>query len=520
MFAKLVLFSWPLVSLYLFRRLPLQNALVWSVVLGYLLLPRITGFDLPFVPPVDKGLMINVTAMIMCLAFVQAGNQALQRSRVRSRALPNRLPPAPDTSEAFVVRRGQLFFLTLVSVLLCASIFTVIDNREPIFAGLKFYPGLRMHDTFSITVSVFIGILPFLLARRYLASAESHVIILQVLVISCLFYTLPALWEIRMSPQLNKQIYGFGPHVFAQSVRGDGYRPIVFMGHGLLLAIFFALASMAAMALWKARAQVPDRLKWLIASLYILVVLILCKSMGALVILLLLLPVIVLFGVGLQLFIAAIIAATVLVYPMLRGGGVIPTQAIHQAVNSISPERAHSLEFRFRNEDELLAHANKKPLTGWGSWGRNRATNEDGKGRVATDGLWIITVGVFGWVGYIAQFGLLGISIILLAIQRHRLKLTPATSGLAVVMAGSLIDLIPNASLTPITWLIAGALMGRYQTAERVVKEKNLRKIAAQQTAQQPEEQDSETDAPPVAARRREPERAERPLHQRRPREG
>jgi len=34
------------------------------------------------------------------------------------------------------------------------------------------------------------------------------------------------------------------------------------------------------------------------------------------------------------------------------------------------------------------------------------------------------------------------------------------TAGLALIMAASLVDLIPNATVTPLTWMSAGALAG------------------------------------------------------------
>ncbi len=41
-----------------------------------------------------------------------------------------------------------------------------------------------------------------------------------------------------------------------------------------------------------------------------------------------------------------------------------------------------------------------------------------------------------------------------------------ATAGLCLILAANLIDLIPNATLTPITWLVTGAIMGRASMRE------------------------------------------------------
>jgi hypothetical protein len=82
-----------------------------------------------------------------------------------------------------------------------------------------------------------------------------------------------------------------------------------------------------------------------------------------------------------------------------------------------------------------------------------------------TDGVWIIVIGSYGWLGYIAQFGLLTLPTLMLAFGRRSSALTPATAGLGLVMAANLLDLLPNATQIPFTWLMAGALLGE---AERL----------------------------------------------------
>ena len=514
MFAELVLYSWPLVTLYLFKRMPLQEALVWSVVSAYLLLPLITAFDLPLVPPFDKQFVSNVSATVMCVAFAVAQRRGPRMVQARHAGIANRPQGAAPAERVFVVRRGRMLFWGLLLLLFGTTLITVLDNSKPLIQGLRILQGLKIYDMFSINFGLMIMLLPFLLARRYLATPESHLILLKIFVVGCVAYSVLALWEVRMSPQLNKQIYGFANHKWGQAVRGGGYRPMVFMNHGLWLAILFAMSSIASMAIWRDQLKSAESSKWLFISIYLMAVLVLCKSLGALAILVMLLPLVFIFGVGMQLFIAAIISGIIIFYPMLRGADWVPTKTIANITASIDEARAHSIQYRFDNEDELLAHANKKPLSGWGSWGRNRVANEKGVESAATDGYWVIIVGVYGWLGYIAHFGLLIAPVVMLALNRRRFQLTHATSGLAIVLVGALVDLIPNATISPITWLMAGALMGRYQTAEAVVKEQNVR-LAAKNPLKPAEPRDS-----PVMADRAQPERTTRPLHQRRPREG
>ena len=66
-FASLVLYSYPLVVFLLFRRLDRPQALIWSIMAGYLFLPEQTGIDLPLLPALDKTLIPSLSAAVMCL---------------------------------------------------------------------------------------------------------------------------------------------------------------------------------------------------------------------------------------------------------------------------------------------------------------------------------------------------------------------------------------------------------------------------------------------------------------------
>ena len=53
------------------------------------------------------------------------------------------------------------------------------------------------------------------------------------------------LFEIRMSPQLHRWLYGYYPFGFITQMRYGGFRPSVFMENGLVCA-FFAMTAMVA----------------------------------------------------------------------------------------------------------------------------------------------------------------------------------------------------------------------------------------------------------------------------------
>ncbi|MEM1156481.1 MAG: hypothetical protein AAGI44_20280, partial [Pseudomonadota bacterium] len=163
-------------------------------------------------------------------------------------------------------------------------------------------------------------------------------------------------------------------------------------------------------------------------------------------------------------------------YPMARNSGALPIDTITSSLEQVvSDGRMASLDFRLRNEDALLNRAQERPLLGWGGWGRNMLYDEDGRNLVVTDGTWIIYFGKDGWLGYIATFGLLTLPVILLAFGK-RARIDAASGALSVVLVTNLLDLVINSGLTPITWLIAGAIAGRLELDHITIQQPAVQK--------------------------------------------
>ena len=249
MFAFVVLLSWPVVVLLLFRSLPRAEALCWSVIGGYLLLPPATAIDLPVLPSIDKTLLPSVTAALMCLVTPEE-----KPGPKRGRTPARRAAAGATAAAANLARRtsrGGVVITLLIALLVVTPFFTAMTNSNPLFYGPRYVNGLRLYDSLSMILSALVLILPFLLGRRYLATPDTHRTLIRVLCFAGIGYSFLALFEARMSPQLNIWLYGFFAHSWDQHVRAGGYRPILFLEHGLRVGIFLAMSCLATLALWR-----------------------------------------------------------------------------------------------------------------------------------------------------------------------------------------------------------------------------------------------------------------------------
>ena len=434
--AWIALLIWPFVSILFFRLMSVPSALTATIVGGYLFLPEQTALNLRALPPLDKATIPAISALLSLAAVGR---------RPGVETLDGMLPRSPWT-------------LGMIAVMAVGVIGTVLTNREPLDFG-PFLPGLRPWDLLSVLLALLITLLPFLMARKYLASAAAQIQAVTTFVVLALIYSLLALYEVRMSPQLNVELYGFFAHAWDQHVRGGGFRPIVFLSHGLWVSIFFAMATLAAFGLFR---TVPKEQKavFLLATIWLYGTLFLSKSLGALLIATALMILSFLPRRAIRIGLAVIVGL-VLTYPLMRSVDIVPTKKAVELASIIDPVRASSLNFRFRNEDVLLEHARKKPVFGWGGWGRNRATRLDDGQPAVPDGYWVISMGLGGYLGFLTEFGLLAIGVLAVALGRHPPPMITMT--IAVVLAANLVDLIPNATQTTLTWLWAGALAGRLE---------------------------------------------------------
>ncbi|MEL6643268.1 MAG: hypothetical protein AAFQ79_04975 [Pseudomonadota bacterium] len=453
---ELVLYCWPFVAFVVFFRVRPAIALPAAIIAGYLFLPPRVVIDFPLIPELDKNSVSAITGAILGLYFVlvrrmsaTAPSDGAGGPRATEDMLPNWVP-----------RHPMAFFL--LAMLAIAPIITVLTNGDTIRVGAATLPGLRLYDAGSMGLEVLVALIPFFLARRFLYSAEHHRLLLIVLAVAGAIYAIPALYEVRMSPQLNRIVYGFFQHSWIQHIRGEGFRPLVFLQHGIWLGIFLCMALLAAFTCVRSMTS-SWRYLMLPIGVYILATLVLAKSLGALLIAMVLIPVVLLSPKRVQLLTAAGIAVLAIGYPYMRSIDIAPVDQVVELAERIDADRAQSFQFRLDNEDILLAKARERMLAGWGGWGRGRVVDDDGNDISVTDGYWIITFGQGGIMRYVGEFGLLTMAIFVLALRPSRHRTTIATTGVALALSANLVDLLPNASISPVTWLLAGALLGRIE---------------------------------------------------------
>lgn len=449
MIANLAIYGWPLVALVLIKTMDRTSGLIWSMLAGFLLLPRGIGLDLPLLPEINKGLVASLPVGIYL---------ALDMG-LKSRETP--LYGQGVTLPGLLPKNGV--GRTCILMLLGGSVITVLLNGDRLIYGFRSLPGLAVYDALSFLMNTMVSLLPFFLARKYLAHPDAHRRLLWIFMIAAVIYSIPTLYEVRMSPQLNKMVYGFFPHDWRQHLRAGGYRPVVFLNHGLVLGLFIACSLLATLAYMRTAQTGSKKTLYIGIALWLAITLVLAKTLGPLMITIVLAPFLLLMRVPTQLLMASIVAGFVLTYPIMRGADIVPVDRFITFVEGIDVGRAGSAKFRFDNEDILLEKANERPLFGWGGWGRARVYDEEGTDISVTDGYWVIIIGEGGWLGYLGQFGLLTSGILLLALRRRKYEVGAATSGLCIVLSANLIDLLPNAAMTPLTLIMAGALMGRVE---------------------------------------------------------
>ncbi len=252
----IVMFGWIPVVLYLFMRIPAQRAVIVSFIVAWLFLP-VAEFALPGLPDYTK---MSATCYGILLA-------------------------------TFIYDVGRFSSFKFSWIDLPMLIWCLCPLASSITNGLGAYDGFSTVLTQTLTWGV-----PYFLGRIYLNNLSGLRDLAIGIFMGGLVYVPLCLYEIRFSPQLHRILYGFHAHPdFGQTMRYGGWRPTIFMIHGLPVGLWMMAASLVGIWLWQTGVikqvwNIP--MKWLVAAL--LFTFILCKSTGAYFLLLL--------GVGILFF--------------------------------------------------------------------------------------------------------------------------------------------------------------------------------------------------------------------------
>lgn len=420
----ITMFGWIPLVLVSFQLLPARRAVIAAYLVAWLFLP-VASYKLPGLADYDKITATNAGVFLGVLIF--------------------------DAARLRVLRLGWIDVPMLIWCA-CPFVTSVVND-------LGAYDGVA-----QVGHQVLIWGLPYLIGRLYFSSWDAMRELARGIFAGGLVYVPLCLWEIRMSPQLHAIVYGFHQHDFTQTFRGTGFRPTVFMEHGLMVGMWMAMASFVGLMLWSlGKMRSIGRIPMWIAVLALVLTTVLCKSLGALVLLA--------TGAGVLWTVRRIrmplpLLAVLLVpfaYIGVRATGAWSGSEFLSVIQSVNGERAVSLQVRLEAEDLLAAKARERPLFGWGGWGRYSVMrDEESNIEVIVDGLWIAVFGQFGLVGLIAV--VLSILGPVVALWRHcplRVWTHPAVlpaGVLAVILALYMIDNLMNAMVNPIYMLIAGGI--------------------------------------------------------------
>ncbi len=365
----LVLFGWMPTVLALFAVLSARRAVLVGLIGAWLFLPM-ASFPISGLPDYDKVMAASVGILLGTLLF--------------------------DFNRFGAYRAS---WLDLPMLIWCLTPF-----MSSVVNGLGPYDGVS-----SVLRQVVLWGLPYLIGRLYFTDEASMRDLAWGFVIGGLIYVPFCLYEIRMSPQLHHFVYGYMQHSFNQTRRFDGWRPMVFMQHGLAVGMWMAAAALVGLWLWRSGA-LRDAPGWATRGLIGVLAgtAVLCKSLGA----------IVLMGAGLAVLAAAryvpsrlLLIGLLLIPPSylaLRVTGKWSGDSLLALASAVSPDRAASLETRLRNEAYIVANALRSPLFGLGyrDWLSKSSVNPlaSETDQAIPDGLWVIAIGRHGMVGLAALF--------------------------------------------------------------------------------------------------------------------
>jgi hypothetical protein len=352
-------------------------------------------------------------------------------------------------------------------ILLAALLF---DIPMALFVGSPFFTSvsneLGYYDGLSAVFEMFASWgVPYFIGRIYFNRVE-HLRDLAIgIFVGGLIYVPFCLYEIKQSPQLHKMIYGYHQHQFGQTKRWGGFRPMVFMQHGLAVGMWMGMATMLGAWMWMVgRVKELNRMPMVVLVVFMGVTFVLCKSTTAL--LLTAMGMAALYsGWILRTWLALLVlVALPPIYGITRASMAWNGEGVYEFAQSVTgTQRADSIGFRIMNENMLAEKALERPWLGWGRWNRAHVFNAAGKDITIADAMWIIIFGQQGYVGLVVWLVVMAQPLLKVwwfaershKIPQHLAHMLPLAMLVFVYQADSLL----NGMLNPIFIMVMGGVL-------------------------------------------------------------
>jgi hypothetical protein len=436
--------AWIVVGLYLFRRSPVRIAILANLFGGWALLPGaryvpttdgfpywILGVCLPTNYLVTKATVTGLTALAGILLFHSAD---LKRFRPALCDIP-------------------------------MAVWCSVPLLSAATHGSTLHEGLLGAAYQSISWGV-----PWLLGRIYFSDHDSLLLAAKACVVAGVCYVPICLVEICAGPQLYAFLYGYEPYRWVGAERYIGFRPIGLLEDGNQLGIWMAAAALVAVCL-SVRRLVQRILglpiAWVAAGLCL--VTLLCQSVGSILLLLFLLPLVLLNRRAVLRASVALLVVGVVAFALLRITNLVSLRSLvqhngtaHSVASALTEVGRQSFAWRLSRDESAMSVAFQHPLLGSGQWNWWRS------GEFRPWSLWLLVLGMYGLAG-LAAFGSILFLPLLRAVWSSAHESHPDQSHLRQALAGVILlvacdNLLNGAMILPYLLLMGGLANRRAST--------------------------------------------------------
>lgn len=363
----MVMGGWYPLCFALFIFLKPVRATAIGLVTGFLLLPK-ASYDLPGFPNYDKALSIVLGVFVAALLF---DSGRILSWRPRKIDLP-------------------------IAVLCSAPFLSAVIN------GDGAYEGVSNSFDFSMRWGI-----PWILGRTYFHDFEAQKILAATIVAGALVYVPFALYEVKMSPMLHKEVYGIALKSFKHAQRAGGlWRPNVFISHGLAYGLYNGIAALLAFWMWYTRSRRSVmHIPMGTCAIILIAMAFAAQSMGAVGLMA--------GGMGILLLgarwrLVLPLTLTLMAPPVyigLRQGLRWDGEELLEVAQTVfGKERAISLNVRLTNEAQLADRVLLKPWFGFNDF-RDFTGNTDEKHVATVDSMWLLYLGLYGIVSLVGLYG-------------------------------------------------------------------------------------------------------------------